>query len=238
MRTIILGLIYILYMIFFYLNSIKYKIIKSKGTQSDVDAYMFKLGKTWSKRTLKIMGTTLEIRGKENILQGPCLFVANHQSYFDVPIIVTLAKSPMGFVAKKQLGEIPFFGVWIKRTRSLFLDRDNTREAIRTIGEGVKLLQEGHSLGLFPEGTRSKGGPVGEFKKGSLKLGTKSGVPIIPVTIDGAAKILEETGRLKKAHVIVTVDKPIYPKELSKEEQNQLTDVIRNQIIKNLNENK
>jgi len=49
--------------------------------------------------------------GDQNILQGPCLFVANHQSYFDVPIIVTLAKSPMGFVAKKQLGEIPFFGV-------------------------------------------------------------------------------------------------------------------------------
>lgn len=234
MRTIIGGLAFGIYMLLFYLNTIEYKRVKAKGTQEDVDKFMFKIGKRWARRTLKITGTTMEVRGEENLIDGPCLFVANHQSYMDVPIIVSIAKSHLGFVAKKELAEVPLFGVWIKRTRSLFLDRENTREAIKVIIEGVKYLKEGHSLCIFPEGTRSKSNNVGPFKKGSLKLALKSGVPIVPVTIDGAYKILEENNRLRKAHVIVTVDKPIYTDKMTKEEQNKLIDEIRDKIVENL----
>lgn len=234
MRTIIGGLIFGIYMLLFYLNSIEYKRVKSKGTQEDVDKFMFKIGKRWARRTLKITGTTMEVHGEENLVDGPCLFVANHQSYMDVPIIVSIAKSHLGFVAKKELAEVPLFGVWIRRTRSLFLDRENTREAIKVIIEGVKYLKEGHSLCIFPEGTRSKNNNVGTFKKGSLKLALKSGVPIVPVTIDGTYRVLEENNRLRKAHVIVTVDKPIYTDEMTKEEQNDLIDEIRAMIVENL----
>lgn len=234
MRTIIGGLIFGIYMLLFYLNSIEYKRVKSKGTQEDVDKFMFKIGKRWARRTLKITGTTMEVHGEENLVDGPCLFVANHQSYMDVPIIVSIAKSHLGFVAKKELAEVPLFGVWIRRTRSLFLDRENTREAIKVIIEGVKYLKEGHSLCIFPEGTRSKSNNVGTFKKGSLKLALKSGVPIVPVTIDGTYRVLEENNRLRKAHVIVTVDKPIYTDEMTKEEQNDLIDEIRAMIVENL----
>ncbi|MCI6277953.1 MAG: 1-acyl-sn-glycerol-3-phosphate acyltransferase [Clostridium sp.] len=234
MRTIIGGLIFGIYMLLFYLNSIEYKRVKSKGTQEDVDKFMFKIGKRWARRTLKITGTTMEVHGEENLVDGPCLFVANHQSYMDVPIIVSIAKSHLGFVAKKELAEVPLFGVWIRRTRSLFLDRENTREAIKVIIEGVKYLKEGHSLCIFPEGTRSKSNNVGTFKKGSLKLALKSGVPIVPVTIDGTYRVLEENNRLRKAHVIVTVDKPIYTDGMTKEEQNNLIDEIRAMIVENL----
>ena len=198
---------------------------------------MFKIGKRWARNTLKITGTTVEIHGEENVVDGPCLFVSNHQSYMDIPIIVSIAKSHLGFVAKKELAEVPLFGIWIKRTRSLFLDRENTREAIKVILEGVNYLKEGHSLCIFPEGTRSKSNNVGSFKKGSLKLALKSGVPIVPVTIDGAYKILEENNRLRKAHVIVTVDKPIYTEGMTKEEQNDLIDEIKSKIVKNLEQN-
>ena len=116
-------------------------------------------------------------------------------------------------------------------------DRENTREAIKVILEGVNYLKEGHSLCIFPEGTRSKSNNVGSFKKGSLKLALKSGVPIVPVTIDGAYKILEENNRLRKAHVIVTVDKPIYTEGMTKEEQNDLIDEIKSKIVKNLEQN-
>ena len=234
MRTIIGGLIFAIYMLLFYLNSIEYKRVKAKGTQEDVDKFMFKIGQRWARRTLKITGTTIEVHGEENLFDGPCLFVANHQSYMDIPIIVSIAKSHLGFVAKKELAEVPLFGVWIRRTRSLFLDRENTREAIKVIVEGVKYLKEGHSLCIFPEGTRSKSSIVGPFKKGSLKLALKSGVPIVPVTIDGAYKVLEENNRLRKAHVIVTVNKPIYTDGMTKEEQNNLIDDIRDMIVENL----
>ncbi|GAA0686299.1 MULTISPECIES: lysophospholipid acyltransferase family protein [Clostridium] len=237
MRTIIGGLIFGIYMLLFYLNTIGYNRVKAKGTQEDVDKFMFKIGKRWARNTLKITGTTVEIHGEENVVDGPCLFVSNHQSYMDIPIIVSIAKSHLGFVAKKELAEVPLFGIWIKRTRSLFLDRENTREAIKVILEGVNYLKEGHSLCIFPEGTRSKSNNVGSFKKGSLKLALKSGVPIVPVTIDGAYKILEENNRLRKAHVIVTVDKPIYTEGMTKEEQNDLIDEIKSKIVKNLEQN-
>lgn len=237
MRTIIGGLIFGIYMLLFYLNTIGYNRVKAKGTQEDVDKFMFKIGKRWARNTLKITGTTVEIHGEENIVDGPCLFVSNHQSYMDIPIIVSIAKSHLGFVAKKELAEVPLFGIWIKRTRSLFLDRENTREAIKVILEGVNYLKEGHSLCIFPEGTRSKSNNVGSFKKGSLKLALKSGVPIVPVTIDGAYKILEENNRLRKAHVIVTVDKPIYTEGMTKEEQNDLIDEIKSKIVENLEQN-
>ena len=237
MRTIIGGLIFGIYMLLFYLNTIGYNRVKAKGTQEDVDKFMFKIGKCWARNTLKITGTTVEIHGEENVVDGPCLFVSNHQSYMDIPIIVSIAKSHLGFVAKKELAEVPLFGIWIKRTRSLFLDRENTREAIKVILEGVNYLKEGHSLCIFPEGTRSKSNNVGSFKKGSLKLALKSGVPIVPVTIDGAYKILEENNRLRKAHVIVTVDKPIYTEGMTKEEQNDLIDEIKSKIVKNLEQN-
>ena len=93
MRTIIGGLIFGMYMLLFYLNSIEYKRVKSKGTQEDVDKFMFKIGKRWARRTLKITGTTMEVHGEENLVDGPCLFVANHQSYMDVPIICLLYTS-------------------------------------------------------------------------------------------------------------------------------------------------
>ena len=237
MRTIIGGLIFGIYMLLFYLNTIGYNRVKAKGTQEDVDKFMFKIGKRWARNTLKITGTTVEIHGEENVVDGPCLFVSNHQSYMDIPIIVSIAKSHLGFVAKKELAEVPLFGIWIKRTRSLFLDRENTREAIKVILEGVNYLKEGHSLCIFPEGTRSKSNNVGSLKKGSLKLALKSGVPIVPVTIDGAYKILEENNRLRKAHVIVTVDKPIYTEGMTKEEQNDLIDEIKSKIVKNLEQN-
>ena len=135
MRTIIGGLIFGIYMLLFYLNTIGYNRVKAKGTQEDVDKFMFKIGKRWARNTLKITGTTVEIHGEENVVDGPCLFVSNHQSYMDIPIIVSIAKSHLGFVAKKELAEVPLFGIWIKRTRSLFLDRENTREAIKVILE-------------------------------------------------------------------------------------------------------
>ena len=119
--------------------------------------------------------------------------------------------------------------------KSVFIDRNNAREAIKTINEGVQYLKEGYSMGIFPEGTRSKSKHMGEFRKGSLKLATKSKVPIVPISIDGTYKAFEETGVLKRSFVRITIDKPIYTKDLTKEQENTLSDDLRNLMCKNLN---
>lgn len=234
MKKILYVLIYGLYVLTYSFREFKYRrILKKKGERAAVD-YVFSLAKNWSCTTLKMMGTTYEVYGKENLIDGPCLYVANHQSYFDIPLMVQIIDKPIGFVAKKEMKKVPVMGTWVKRINSVFIDRENIREALKTISEGIENIKKGYSMFIFPEGTRSKGGPVKDFKKGSLKLATKTGVPIIPITIDGAHNILEATGKIQKAHVKITVHQPIYTKGLSKDEENNLTEKIKGIIVSKL----
>lgn len=122
---------------------------------------------------LKISGVTIEVNGLENIPDEAALFVGNHSSYFD--IIVTGAAIPggVGFVAKDSLGNIPGLSSWMKRIHCLFLDRKDIRKGLQTILEGAEYLKEGYSMCIYPEGTRSTNGELGEFKGGSLKMAQK-----------------------------------------------------------------
>ncbi|MBU5590514.1 1-acyl-sn-glycerol-3-phosphate acyltransferase [Clostridium sp. MSJ-4] len=234
MRTFFIGLYYLLYMIIVGLKRIKFRLIRRIRGEEAAFQYTKKVVSTWAERTIKIMGMDVEISGRENIPKEACLFVGNHQSYFDIPIMIYILNKPIGFVAKKELAKIPVYRNWILGMKSLFLDRQNVREAIKTINIGIDYLKEGHSLAIFPEGTRSKSKEMAEFKKGSLKLAIKSQVPVVPVAISGTYKAFEETGRLKKATVKVKIDKPIYVKDLSKEEQGSLAEDVKEIIFNNL----
>ncbi|EKN42049.1 1-acyl-sn-glycerol-3-phosphate acyltransferase, partial [Clostridium botulinum CFSAN001627] len=124
---------------------------------------------------------------------------------------------------------------WMKEMKCVFMDRQNVRAAVKTINEGVENLKNGYSMLIFPEGTRSRGENLGEFKKGSMKLGIKAGVPIVPIAINGTYNVLEANGRkIKAADVDLIICPPIYPNELSKEEQNNLSETIKDIIQKEL----
>jgi 1-acyl-sn-glycerol-3-phosphate acyltransferase len=185
---------------------------------------------------VKKAGIRLETNGQENVPEGPVVFVSNHQSYWDIPIFFAAVKSkPFGFVAKASLRKIPGFGNWIKDVRSVFIQREDARAALRAIDEGIGLLQQGFSLVIFPEGTRSRSGKMREFKKGSLRLATKAGVPVVPVTLDGTYRAFEETGKISPATIRVIIHKAIETKELSKREAGELAEVVEQIIGKQLN---
>jgi len=115
------------------------------------------------------------------------------------------------------------------------MDRSNLRKSAAAIIEGVKIIKAGHSLVIFPEGTRSKGGPLGEFKAGSFKLATKSNAPIVPITINGSYKLMEaNNNRIKAANVELFIHPPIETKNLSKEEQEKLPTVVKEIIASKL----
>lgn len=232
LKTILFGIYVIFYMLFLEIKHLKYIIIKGLKGDKAADTYVRRVTLKWSKSIIRSIGIDLEVRGQDNLIDEVCLFVSNHQSNLDIPTIMVATNSSMGFISKKELEKIPMLSGWMKRLKSVFMDRENIREAVKSINQGVEILKTGNSLAIFPEGTRSKGGPVGDFKKGSLKLALKSQVPIIPVTIDGTYKSLEEHNRIRKSRVIVTIHKPIYVKELSKEKQNTLSSDIR-EIIAN-----
>jgi 1-acyl-sn-glycerol-3-phosphate acyltransferase len=128
---------------------------------------------------------------------------------------------------------MPFIGTWMVQLNCLFMDRKNVRQSVKAISEGAQLLQNGTSLVIFPEGTRSKGDEMAEFKAGSFKLATKSGVPIIPVTINGSYKIMEQQGFwIKPANVHIEVHPPIYPQKQEAKDLAKLSQHIIKEGVK------
>lgn len=187
--------------------------------------YILKSTDQWGNHIVKIFDIDLAVTGKENLPRnGPVVFAGNHQSFADIPVAcAALNNFQLGFVARDNLAKVPFYGKWMSKIRGVFLNRENVRASLRTIDEGIALLEDGFSLMIFPEGTRSQGEHMAEFKRGSLRLATKPGVPVIPISINGTYHIFEERGYIKKG---VHVDLAIYPaietKGMSKAAANNL----------------
>lgn len=215
-----------------YLNKYKKQILESRqaGDFEQERAAVRNALDTWSHKLLDAFNINLIVNGKENLPQeGPVVFVANHQGYGDIPVCcAALSTIQFGFVAKEELLKVPLYGEWIMNIRSVPIKRGDARESLRAINKGIEYIKDGFSLVIFPEGTRSQGKPLKEFKKGSLKLATKPGVPVIPVTIDGTPAIFEERGIVTSNQTVtVTVHPAIATAGMSKDEQNSLAERVQ-----------
>lgn len=172
------------------------------------------------KRILSITGVEVTVIGEENIPDEAVLFIGNHRSYFDILLTYSQCPDLTGYVAKAEMLKYPLLRDWMKRLYCLFLDRSDMRAGMQMILTGIDYIKKGISICIFPEGTRSKDGKMLPFKEGSMKMATKTGCPIIPIAISNSAQIWEaHFPKMKPAHVVVEYGAPIYPKELSKEEQ-------------------
>ncbi|MGI6012168.1 MAG: lysophospholipid acyltransferase family protein [Ruminococcus sp.] len=191
---------------------------------------------------LFLAGVKVTVIGEENIPAGQAvLYVGNHQSFFD--IILTYSRCPdlTGYVAKKEMKKVPLLNVWMIYLHCLFLDRKDIKEGMKTILAGIDKIRQGISIFIFPEGTRSKsesGTELLPFHEGSFKLATKTGCPIIPVSINNTASIFEaQFPRVKPSHVILEYGEPIIPSQLSKDELRHLGSYTQNIISKTLKKN-
>lgn len=227
---------YFFYMIYTRIKGFKYEYIKCKEGINKATEYAVKSMYLWSKFTINIIGMNLVIKGKENIPNRPCVFIGNHTSILDIPVILYSTERQVGFVSKKEVLKIPILSYWLPKGKCIDLDRQNPRDAVRMINEGVKNLNDGYSMMIFPEGTRSLDGKTLPFKKGSLKLAIKAKVPIVPVTIDAAFTSFEKNKKFKPSTVNVTFGKPIETEQLTKDEEKTLAEDIRKVIISNLRE--
>lgn len=197
--------------------------------------YILKATSTWGKRLVRDLNIDLNIIGKENLPDnGPVVFVGNHQGYGDIPIYcAALDKFQTGFIAKDSLEKVPLYGEWIKNIRSVLLPRENPRESLKAMETAVDLIKQGFSMVIFPEGHRSKCEEMGEFKKGSLRLATKPGVPVVPISVNGTYKLFEESGYMKKNFKIdFMVHPPIETSSLSKQEASNLAETVE-EIVRN-----
>ncbi|MCD8090955.1 MAG: 1-acyl-sn-glycerol-3-phosphate acyltransferase [Clostridiales bacterium] len=186
---------------------------------------------SWAKYIVRSTGSTVKVVGEENLIKDRAvLVVSNHQGYFDIPVLMGNMGFPIGFVAKTDLEKFPFLSEWMKLIHCLFMDRDDMKQSLKIITEGIKQIKNGQSMVIFPEGTRNHGGPVAEFHAGSFKLATKAKAPIIPVTIDGSHRIMDRKWNIGKTEVILTIHKPIYTENLTKDEQADLHITVRETI--------
>lgn len=173
----------------------------------------------WARYALSLCPAEVEVIGQEKIPQDQAVvFIANHQGNMDIPVMLGYIEKPIAFVAKVELAKIPLLSDWMRLMQCTFMDRKSPRSAVQAIHEAADNLKKGYSQMIFPEGTRSRGGPHREFKAGSFKLAFMAEAPIVPVTIDGTWRLWEEKGTLTKGKVTLTIHDPIYTKGLSKEE--------------------
>lgn len=225
-----------------YLNKYKKDIYNARvnGNKNEEREYILKATSSWGKAVVENLNIDLKVYGKENLPTDtdiPVVYMPNHQGYADVIIMcAALDTVQFGFIAKSGLEKVPFYGDWIDRIRSLTLDRNNAREGLKTINKAIALLKEKYSMLVFPEGTRSRGENMGEFKAGAMKLATKSGAKIIPVTLDGTWKLFEETGNFKPATIKVKIHPAIPTENISREDEKLLHKKVQSIVENGLKE--
>ncbi len=203
--------------------------------EKEIDA-IARMQHKWGSKMVKKCGIDLHVEGGERIPKEPCLFVANHQSYVDLAVFTAALNRQVGFIAKKSLTKLPFYGKFIYSVRSVFIDHNDARGAVKVIDTGIEYLNLGFSMGIFPEGRRSKCAEMDHFKKGSLRLATKPGVPVVPVTISGTYKAFEENGYFCPCRVDVYVHEPIQTKDMEKQRANGLAEDVEKIIRQKLEE--
>lgn len=173
------------------------------------------------KLMLWITGADISYIGRENVPKDRAvLYVGNHNSYFDILLTYSQCPGLTGYVAKSEMLRYPLLRDWMKRLYCVFLDRSDLRAGMQMILTCIDYIKNGISICIFPEGTRSKDGQMQPFHEGSLKMAAKTGCPIIPMAISNSAQIFENhMPFVRPCKVIVEYGAPVYPKELSKEDQ-------------------
>lgn len=210
--------------------------LKSQGKIAERDAWAHVIARKWAKSALSLNGSVINVTGIENVPKtGGVLFIANHQSNFDIPILIGFVPRDKGFISKVEFLKIPVFSRWMKYIGCVFIDRGDARQSLIALNQAVERLRKGHSMVIFPEGTRSMDGTVGQFKSGSAKIALKAKVPIVPVTINGSINIMPKgTSSIKPANVKVIVSPPLFLDTLPEKDANDITEKVRNIIIGNL----
>jgi 1-acyl-sn-glycerol-3-phosphate acyltransferase len=146
--------------------------------------------RTWSRGILLTTGVTVHVAGLERLdPNGTYVFVANHQSFYDIPVLFWSLPQQLRIIAKESLGRFPFIGWHLRRTGHMLVDRRRPDRS-KIFGWAARLTQNGLSLIVFPEGTRSADGRVGKFKGGSFYHALEAGLPVVPLSVVGSRHVM------------------------------------------------
>ncbi|GJL80322.1 MAG: 1-acyl-sn-glycerol-3-phosphate acyltransferase [Nitrospinaceae bacterium] len=198
-----------------------------------------RISSLWARWLCQLNGIRVEIIGLENILQDRAqIFVANHQSFFDIFALSGYVPVQIRWVAKASLFKIPFVGWSMKAAGYISVDRSNRKKAYQSFLATIEKVKQGYSVVIFPEGTRSEDGTIGPFKKGSHLLAIRSKAPMVPLTLIGTGNIIRKNSPvIKPGPIKIVVSPPVYTDFPDTKEGESLLQDIRETILKTYAEN-
>jgi 1-acyl-sn-glycerol-3-phosphate acyltransferase len=190
------------------------------------------LARGWSRWVTSFAGVKIVVENRANLApEQPYVFMANHASSLDIWAVFVAIPRRIRLIAKKQLARIPLFGWAMWAGRFIFIDRQNGVAARRSIEVAGQRIHDGVSVLIFPEGTRTRDGTLGPFKKGGFHLAIKAGVPIVPVALRGTRELMPAGSLLLRSGTMtVIIGEPIATQGLSDDERVTLSDRVRSAV--------
>jgi 1-acyl-sn-glycerol-3-phosphate acyltransferase len=191
----------------------------------------------WSRDNLWLSRARVQIEGLENIdREHPQVFVANHSGLHDILSLAASLPIQFRWVAKKSLFGVPFMGWHMRRSGYIPIDRDNPREAARGIIEAARIIRGGVHAIAFPEGTRSRTGDLGQYRSGAFALALRTGVPLVPITLEGSYRvIMPKTLQVNPGTIIrIRIDRPIDLSAYSRGNKHRLMEDVFEVMSSNL----
>lgn len=190
------------------------------------------VGRWWSRSILWASGIKVHVKGISNLdPSGPCVFMSNHQSNFDILVLYAALPVQFRWIAKAELFKIPLFGRAMRGAGYISIERSDRKSAIKSIGAAAEKIKNGVCVIIFPEGTRSSDGKIGNFKKGGFFLAQNAGVPITPIVINGTWPIMSKDSlKITPGDVHLSILPRIDISEYSAKHRNELMNLVRDKI--------
>ncbi|MFA5834997.1 MAG: lysophospholipid acyltransferase family protein [Bacteroidota bacterium] len=198
----------------------------------------FWCGRTWTNLSLIFCRIAVTVKGLEKIdPYGNYILVSNHASMFDIPVMMNTFPH-IRIMFKKELSYVPIWGWALRWGYHIMVDRSKGTEAMKSLDRAANDIRSGGQVLLFAEGTRTRDGKLLPFKRGAFSLAAKSGVPLIPVTINGSFKILPKGSfDIRPSHIEVIIDTPIETKNITaREDEVRLMNTVKDIITRNYKE--
>jgi 1-acyl-sn-glycerol-3-phosphate acyltransferase len=194
------------------------------------------IGKFWSLLNIYLSGTRLSLIGKEKIQpQRRYIVMSNHQSLFDVWALIGKLPLQLRWVVKGDIRKMPLFGYALERMGHIYVDRARGKTIAQSLESAARKIREGTSVVIFPEGTRSKDGRLQKFHRGGAVIALRSGVAVLPVTVNGGRFVLpKDTLDLLPGKIQVIVGDAIDPADFREGRAEELLGAVRSAIEKNL----
>ena len=199
-------------------------------------ARQLKVARAWARSLLRIVGVKVTVEGLDRIQpSGNYVFVSNHVSYMDIPVILGNIPENFLFLAKAELFKIPFLGTHLRTAGHVSVPREDPRSAIKTLNHTAALLHDGRSTLVFPEGGRSETGELREFKDGAAFLAIRAQIPVVPMATIGMRQILPmHSLTFHRGHVTLRIGEPISTEEMTTHQRAELTAFMRQKIVEML----